>query len=98
MEGGEVGILDTRVVKVGVRECACMQSHAMRSVTFLATALNCHTITDRDILNVTSDFCSSLLIDKDELVVSGVGVVILHPTISRVIGVLFSLYASISDT
>src|SRR5947208_2897581 len=98
MKGREVGVFDTRIVEVRVRECACMQSHAVRSVTFLATALNCHAIANRDILNITSDFRSSLLIDEDELVVPRVSVVILHPAISRVIGVLVSLHTSISDT
>src|SRR5947208_8889440 len=98
MKGGEVCVFNTRVVEVGVRECAGMQSHAMSPITFLATALNCHAVTNGDILNVTSDFCSSLLIDEDELVMSRVSVVILHPTVPRVIGVLISLYASISDT
>jgi hypothetical protein len=98
MEGGKVSVFDTGVVEVGVRECAGMQSHAMRPITFLATALNCHAVTNRDILNVTSDFCSSLLIDEDELVMSRVSVIVLHPTVARVIGVLISLHASISDT
>jgi hypothetical protein len=98
MECGEVGIFDTRVMEVGVRECAGMQSHAMGSITFLATALNCHAVTNRDILNVTSDFCLSLLIDEDELVMSRVSVIVLHPAVPRVIGVLISLHASISDT
>jgi hypothetical protein len=98
MEGGEVGVFDAGVVEVGVRECTGMQSHAMRSVTFLATALNCHAVTDRDILNITSNLRSSLLIDEDELIVSRVSVVILHPAFSRMIGVLVSLHTSISDT
>jgi hypothetical protein len=97
MEGREVGILDTRVVEVGVRECACVESHAVRSVTFLAATLNRHAVANRSILNITSDFCSSLLVDEDELVVPRVSVVILHPAISRVIGVLVSLYTSISN-
>jgi hypothetical protein len=98
MEGGKVGVFDTGVVEVGVRECASMQSHAMRSITFLATALNCHPVANRDILNITSDLCSSLLIDEDKLVVPRVSVVILHPAVSRVIGVFISLHTSISDT
>jgi hypothetical protein len=70
----------------------------MRSVTFLATALNCHAVTDRDILNIAGNLRSSLLIDEDELVVPRVSVIVLHPAISRVIGVFVSLYTSISDT
>ena len=61
-------------------------------------ALNCHTISKRDILYVTSNFCSSLLIDKDELVMPRVSMVIEHPAISRVIRVFIDLYTSISDT
>jgi hypothetical protein len=98
VECREVGVFDPRVVEVGIREYACMKSHAMRSVTFLATALNCHAITNGDILNVTSDFCLSLLIDEDELVVPRVSVIILHPAVTRVIRVFVSLYTSISDT
>jgi hypothetical protein len=98
MEGGEVGVFDTRVVEVGVRECAGMQSHAMRSITFLATALNCHASTNRDILNIAGNLRSSLLIDKDELVVSRVSIVILHPAVARMIRIFISLYASVSDT
>jgi hypothetical protein len=98
MEGREVSVFDTRVMEVGVRECACMQSHAVRSVTFLATTLNCHAVANRNILNVASDLRLSLLIDEDELVVPRVSVVILHPAITRVIGVFVSLHTSISDT
>jgi hypothetical protein len=98
MEGREVGVFDTGVVEVGVGECAGVQGHTMGSITFLATALNCHAVANRGILNVTSDFCSSLLIDEDELVMPRVSIIILHPTITRVIGVLVSLHTSISDT
>jgi hypothetical protein len=98
MEGGEVSVFDTRIVKVGVRECACMQSYAMRSITFLATALNCHAIANRNILNVASNLCSSLLIDEDELIVPWVSVIILHPAVPRVVRVFVSLHTSISDT
>jgi hypothetical protein len=70
----------------------------MRSITFLSTALNCHTFTDRDILYVASNFCSSLLIDEDELVVPRVSIVIFHPAVTRVVRVFVSLHTSISDT
>jgi hypothetical protein len=98
MEGGEVGVFDTRIVEVGVRECVCMQSHAVRSVTFLVAALNCHTIANRDILNIMSNFCLSLLVNKDELIVPRVSIIILHPAVTRVIRIFISLYASVSDT
>jgi hypothetical protein len=98
MEGGKVSVFDAGVMEVGVRECAGMQSHAMRPITFLATALNCHAVADRDILDITSDFRSSLLVDEDELIMPRVSVIILHPAVPRVIGVLVSLHASISDT
>jgi hypothetical protein len=62
------------------------------------TALNCHTISNRDILYVTSNFCSSLLIDEDELVMPRVSMVIEHPAISRVVSILIDLDTSISDT
>jgi hypothetical protein len=70
----------------------------MRSVSLLATALNCHIIADRDILNILSNFCLFLFIDKDELVVSRVSIIIFYSAVPRVIRVFISLYTSISDT
>jgi hypothetical protein len=46
MEDGEVGIFNAGGVEVGMREGACMQSHAVDGISLLATSLNSHAIPD----------------------------------------------------
>ena len=94
----EVVVFDTRPSKVGVRVCASMQSHTIDWVAFLATPLYCHPISDRCILYISGHLGLPLLIDKNELIMIGVRIVIDHPSIPGMISVLISLDAHVSDT
>jgi hypothetical protein len=46
VEDGKVGVLNAGAMKVGMGISASMQSHAIDRVTFLATSLDSHTISD----------------------------------------------------
>ena len=94
----EVAILDAGPSEIGVGVSASMQRHAIDWVAFLATSLYCHSVSNGCILYISGHFGLPLLIDKDELIVIGVCVVISHPSIPRMICVLVSLDAYVSDT
>ena len=98
MEYLEVAVLDARPSEVRVRVGASVQRHAIDWVTFFATPLYCHSVADGCILYISGHFGLPLLIDEDELIMIGVRIVINHPSIPRMIRVLISLDAYISDT
>ena len=98
MENLEVAVLDARPSEIGMRISPSMQRHAIDRVTFLTTPLYCHSVSHGGILNVSGHFGLPLLIHEDELIVIGVRIVISHPSIPRMICVLVSLDAYVSDT
>ena len=98
MENGEIGVFDARPSEVRLRICASVQSHAIDRVALLATPLYCHSVSHRSILNICGHLSLPLLIDKDELVMVGVCIVIDHPSVPRMISILISLDAHIGDT
>jgi hypothetical protein len=98
MEDSEVGVFNTGGMKVRVGVSMSVQGHAIDRVALLATSLNSHTISDRDVADILSYLSLSLLITEEELVMSWVSAVKDHPIITRVISIFFDLYTSIDDT
>ena len=98
MENLEVAVFDARSSEIGMRVSASMQRHAINGVAFLATPLYCHPISDGCVLYISGHFGLPLLIHKDELIMIGVRIVISHPSFPRMICVLISLDAHVSDT
>ena len=94
----EVAVFDARPSEIGMRVSASMQRHAIDWVAFLAAPLYCHSVSNGCILYVSGHFGLPLLIDKDELIMIGVCIVINHPSIPRMISVLVNLDAYVSDT
>ena len=98
MEDLKVTFLDARPSEVGVRVSTSVESHAIDWVTLLATPLYCHSVSNGCILYISGHFGLPLLINKDELIMIGVRIVVNHPSIPRMICVLISLDAYVSDT
>ena len=98
MENGEAAVFDARPSEIGVRVSSSMQGHAIDGIAFLVTPLYCHPVSHRGILNISGHFGLPLLINEDELIMIGVRIIINHPSIPRMICVLISLDAHISDT
>ena len=98
MEDRKVGVFDAGPSEVWVRISPSMQRHAINRVVFLATPLYCHSVSHRSILDISGHLGLPLLINKDELIVVGVCIVICHPPISRMICILISLDTHVSDT
>ena len=98
MENLEFAVLDARPSEVRVRISPSVQRHPIDGVAFLATPLYCHSVSYGGILNISGHFGLPLLIDEDELIMIGVRIIISHPSIPRMICVLISLDAYISDT
>ena len=94
----KVAVFDARPSKIGVGVSASVQSHPIDWVAFLATPLHCHSVSNGCILDISGHFGLPLLIDKDELIVVGVRIIIDHPSIPRMIYVLISLDAHVSNT
>ena len=94
----EVAIFDARPSEIGMRVSASVQRHAIDWVAFLATPLYCHPISNGCVLYISGHFGLPLLIDKDELIMVGVCIVISHPSIPRMVCVFVSLDAYVSDT
>jgi hypothetical protein len=98
VEDGEVGIFNAWGMEVRVREGAGVQSHAIDGISLLATSLDGHTISNRDVANILSHLSLSLLVAEEQLVMHWVSAVIEHPVIARVVSVLLCLYTRIDDT
>ena len=78
MEDLEVAIFDARPSEIGVRISSSVQGHAIDGVAFLATPLYCHSVSHGSVLNVSGHFGLPLLVNKNELIVIGVRIVIRH--------------------
>ena len=74
----EVAIFDARPSEIGVRVSASVQRHAIDWVAFLAAPLYRHSVSHGSVLYISGHFGLPLLIDKDELIVIGVRIVIRH--------------------
>ena len=98
MEDLEVVVFDARPSEVGVRVSPSVQRHAIDRVAFLATPLYCHSVSHGSVLDISGHFGLPLLINKYELIVIGVSIIICYPSISRMVCVLIDLDAYISDT
>ena len=98
VEDGEISVLDTRPSEIRVRISTSMESHAINRVALLATPLYCHSISYRSILDISGHLSLPLLIDKDELIMIGVCIIIDHPSIPGMISILINLDAYVSDT
>jgi hypothetical protein len=98
VEDSEVGVFDARGMEVWVGVSTSVQSHAIDRVSFLATSLNSHTISNQDVANILSYLSLPQLIAKEELVMSWIGAVIEHPVITRVVSIFLSLHTSINNT
>ena len=98
MEDLKVAVLDAGPSEIGMRISPSVQRHAIDGVAFLVTPLYCHSVSHGSVLNISGHFGLPLLIDKYELIMIGVCIVVGHPSISRIICVLISLDAYISDT
>ena len=94
----EVAIFDAGPSEIRVRVSASVQRHAIDWVAFLATSLYCHSVSNGCIFYISGHFGLPLLIHKDELIMIGVCIVIDHPSVPRMICVLISLDAHVSDT
>ena len=93
----EVAVFDARPSDIGMRISASVQRHAIDWVAFLATPLYCHSVSNGCILYVSGHFGLPLLIDKDELIMIGVRIIVNHPSIPRMVCVLVNLDALISN-
>ena len=98
MKNLKVTVFDAGPSEIGVRISPSVQRHAIDWVALLTAPLYCHSVSNGCILYVSGHFGLPLLIDKDELIMIGVRIVISHPSIPRMICVLISLDAHVSDT
>ena len=98
MEDLKIAVFDARPSEVGVRVSASIQRHAIDRVAFLATPLYCHSVSHGSVLDISGHFGLPLLIDKYELIMIGVCIIIDHPPVPGMICVLISLDAYVSDT
>ena len=97
MKDLEVAVFDAGPREVGMRVSASVQRHAIDWVAFLATSLYRHPVPDGCVLYISGHFGLPLLINKDELIVIGVRIIVSHPSITRMVCVLISLDAHISN-
>ena len=98
VEDLKVVVLDAGPSEIGVRISPSVQRHAIDRVALLATPLYCHSVSHGSVLDISGHFGLPLLINKDELIVIGVRIVIRHPSVPRMISVLISLDAHVSNT
>jgi hypothetical protein len=98
VENGKVSVFDAGGVEVRMRKGASMQSHAVDQISLLATSLNCHSISNRDVSDILSHLCLPLLVAEEQLVVHRVSVVVEHPVVTRMVSILFCLCTCINDT
>ena len=98
VEDGEVSVFDARPSEVGVRVSTSMQSHPIDRVALLSAPLYCHSVSHRGVLYISGHLGLPLLINKDELIMVGVCILIDHPSIPRMINIFVSLDAHVSDT
>ena len=98
MKDLEVVIFYAGPSEIGVRISASVQRHAIDGVALFATPLYCHSVSHRSVLDISGHFGLPLLINKDELIMVGVRIIVDHPSIPRMICILISLDAYINNT
>jgi hypothetical protein len=98
VKDGEVSVFNARRVEVRMGKGASMQSHAVDRVSLLATSLDRHSVSNRDVLDILSYLGLPLLVAEEQLVMGRVGVVVEHPVVTRVVSILFCLCTGIDNT
>ena len=81
-----------------MRVSTSVERHAIDWAIPFTAPLYRHSVSHGSVLYISGHFGLPLLIDKYELIMVGVRIVISHPSFSRMICVLISLDAYISDT
>jgi hypothetical protein len=97
VKDGEVGVFNARGVEVRMRKGASMQSHAVNRVSLLATSLDRHSISNRDVSDILSYLGLPLLVAEEQLVVRRVSAIVEHPVVARMISIFLCLRTGIHD-
>ena len=100
VEDGVVSVFGTRMVKIGGRECSCMERGSENGLVFAVCALMDYSIIEVEVADVFGNARSLIYTNEGKGIVAGITRIVAHPLASWMISIplILSLSRGVSQS